>query len=163
MVKDPWSTGPVSIGEAALVEAVPEAEVVSVRVDPELSATIDTDGVLGKPRLDDGALIFMRARKQTARVEGPADRIALLHRIIETRKQIRSVELLALRLPRDLAAFQGGLDERQAEIADMLRAGRSLVEIAERLVCRLYGVPRELEDEVVDHAIARAQGSASPF
>lgn len=158
VVKDPWSTGPVSIGEAALVEAVPEAEVVSVRVDPELSTTIDTDGGLGKPRLDDGALIFMHARKETARVEGPADRIALLCRIVENRKQLRSDELLALRLPSDLVAFSRTLDDRQAEIDGLLGAGRSLVEIAERLVCRLYRVPRELEDEIVDHAIARAQG-----
>lgn len=38
-----------------------------------------------------------------------------------------------------------------------LSDGRALVESVERLVCRLYGLPRELEDAVVDHAIARAR------
>jgi len=31
------------------------------------------------------------------------------------------------------------------------------VEAAERLVCALYGVPTELADEVVAHAVARAK------
>lgn len=32
------------------------------------------------------------------------------------------------------------------------------MEAAERLVCRLYGVPAELEEAVVRHAVERAGG-----
>jgi hypothetical protein len=38
----------------------------------------------------------------------------------------------------------------------LLREGRTLVERVERLVCGLYGVPEDLTDAVVDHAVARA-------
>jgi hypothetical protein len=46
--------------------------------------------------------------------------------------------------------------ERLAEIGRLLDKGRDLVARAERLVCRLYGLPLELEEEVVAHAIERA-------
>jgi len=39
---------------------------------------------------------------------------------------------------------------------DLLEEGRVLVEAVERLVCRLYGLPVDLEDGVVAHAVRRA-------
>ncbi|MGH7488345.1 MAG: hypothetical protein ACREMY_22525, partial [bacterium] len=45
-VKDPWSTESVDPTPRAFVEALPKKKRVSVRVDPDLAATIETDGVL---------------------------------------------------------------------------------------------------------------------
>ncbi len=58
--------------------------------------------------------------------------------------------------PKDHDAFAGVARDRQTEIDALLATGPELVEVAERLVCRLYGIASDLEDEVVAHAVARA-------
>ena len=74
-VKNPWRTHGVEVDPAAVLSAMPAAAVRSVRLDPELTLTLTTDGVLGRARLDGGALAFTHARKPTARVEGPRRRV----------------------------------------------------------------------------------------
>jgi hypothetical protein len=66
---------------------------------------------------------------------------------------------LGIELPRDIAAFKEEIVATATEVRQLLDAGRQLVEAAERLVCALYAVPKELEDEVVAHAVARAGGT----
>lgn len=78
------------------------------------------------------------------------------------RNRLTGPELLRVLLPKDEAAFARLLKERAAHIDALLDEGRELVERAERLVCRLYRLPRELEDEVVVSAVARAARSAPP-
>lgn len=155
-IKDPWKTGPVEVDRAALVAERPVAETFSVRTDPNLETT-GTSGLLGKAtRLEPGVLSFRRARAETARVSGSADRLDL----IEETARARTVEaLLATPLPRDLESFAQRADERAQEAAALLAEGRRLVEEVERLVCGLFGLADELTDAVVAHAVARA-GSA---
>ncbi|HEY8866265.1 MAG TPA: hypothetical protein VIM22_04975 [Solirubrobacteraceae bacterium] len=50
--------------------------------------------------------------------------------------------------------------ERRRTVQLLLQDGRLLVEAAERLVCRLYSMPRELEDEILAHATGRAERAA---
>ncbi len=45
---------------------------------------------------------------------------------------------------------------RAAKVHGLMDDGRVLVEAAERIVCRLYGLSADLEDAVVDHAHRRA-------
>jgi hypothetical protein len=75
--------------------------------------------------------------------------------LADARKLMPS-DLLATEAPRDVDAFREGVEGAQAKVAGLLAEGRVLVEAAERLVCALYAVPRDLEDEVVAHAVARA-------
>ncbi|MBA2567626.1 MAG: hypothetical protein H0V08_07550, partial [Thermoleophilaceae bacterium] len=161
-VKDPWRAGPSSIDETSAISELPEHEVVSVRVDPELTATFETDGALGRATLTDGALVFKRARQVTARVEGPEERLAVLLRIVEARPRMLPGDLESLRLPRDLNRLRESIGEREVEVKALLDAGRLLVETAERLVCRLYGLSEELEDAVIAHATERAARSEAP-
>lgn len=65
-------------------------------------------------------------------------------------------ELEAVRLPHDLAQLAAVAAQREDEVKEHLDAGRLLVETAERLVCRLYALPQELEDAVIAHATERA-------
>jgi hypothetical protein len=49
------------------------------------------------------------------------------------------------------------LDEGEMRAVQEQRdEGRVLVEAAERLVCRLYNVPPDLEEAVIEHAARRA-------
>ena len=59
-------------------------------------------------------------------------------------------------LPKDPAAFERLADDRAETVAELLAEGRAKVERVERLVCALYGLPDELTDAVVQHAIERA-------
>ncbi|MEX2253616.1 MAG: hypothetical protein WD649_05635 [Thermoleophilaceae bacterium] len=59
-------------------------------------------------------------------------------------------------IPSDLEAFAASTAKQTEDVLWLLECGRSLVESVERLVCRLYGVPAELEDDVVASAVARA-------
>jgi len=161
-VKDPWRTGPSSPDEVAAISELPEHDVVSVRVDSTLTATFETDGALGRATLTDGALVFKRARQVTARVEGPEERLAVLLRIVEARPRMLPGDLESLRLPRDLNRLRESIGEREVEVKALLDAGRLLVETAERLVCRLYGLSEELEDAVIAHATERAARSEAP-
>jgi hypothetical protein len=59
-------------------------------------------------------------------------------------------------LPKDLAVFARLAEERAATASQLLAEGREKVEQVERLVCALYGLPDELTEAVVQHAIERA-------
>jgi hypothetical protein len=130
-------------------------------VDPTLTVTFATDGVLGRARLESGALVFSHARKPTARVEGPDDRLALLAKVVQARRLMPD-DLRSTKIPLDLDAFAARVGERQREIDDLLVVGRALVEAVERIVCRLYGVPDPLAELVVLSAVARSGMVAQP-
>ena len=157
IVKDPWRTGPVEVNGRALLAVLKPADVVSVRLDETLKLTAVGDGPLGRvSQAADGALVFSRARQQTARVEGPPERLNLLLEVLPADPKMLPSSLGALLLPRDLDAFAQQLRREKDAVEGLLRSGRTLVEGAERLVCSLYGVPQSLEEAVVGHAVARA-------
>ena len=155
-IKDPWSTLAPSLDEAALIAELPKAATVSVRIDPALELEIRGEGRLGRPQLASGALQYRFSRSVTATVTGPEDRLQLLARITEGMRSSLADDLALVVLPKDLPAFAATLADRAAAVDGMLEEGRQLVERAERIVCRLYEVPAELEDEVVASAVARA-------
>src|SRR3954468_19427466 len=74
-VKNPWRTHDVKVDRAAVLIQMPPAAAPSVRLDHELTLSLMTDGVLGRSCIQDGALVFTHARRLTARVEGPLDRL----------------------------------------------------------------------------------------
>ena len=154
-VKNPWRTHGVEVDPAAVLSAMPAVAVRSVRLDPELTLTLTTDGVLGRGRLDADVLVFTHARKTTARVEGPQQRVALLSELLGSRR-LMPADLSAARVPVDLDAFTAEVARRQEEVDDLLDAGRRLVEAVERLVCGLYGLPDPLMELVVASAVARS-------
>jgi len=155
-IKDPWSTLAPSLDEAALIAELPSAATVSVRIDPALDLAITGAGRLGRPELQSDALQYRFGRTVTATVTGPEDRLQLLARVTERMRSSLAEDLAQVVLPKDLPAFAATLEDRAAVIDRLLEEGRQLVERAERLVCRLYEVPAELEDEVVASAVARA-------
>lgn len=65
-------------------------------------------------------------------------------------------DLRSARMPTSLDAFAEEVIRRQAEIDDLLEAGRQLVEAVERLVCALYGLADALTELVVESAVTRA-------
>lgn len=154
-VKNPWRTHGVVVDPAAVLAEMPAATMRSVRLDPELTLTITTDGVLGRAIIDEDALLFTHSRKPTARIEGPRTRLELLAGLIGSARLMPD-DLRAARVPVDLGAFAAEIARRQREIDELLDAGRRLVEAVERLVCRLYAVPDALTDLVVESAIARS-------
>jgi hypothetical protein len=154
-VKNPWRTHGVVVSRAAVLASMPSVAVRSVRLDPTLTLTVMSDGALGWSRIEDGALAFRHARKLTARVEGPADRLALLAELLGSTRPMPE-DLRAARLPVSLDTFADEIVRRQDEIDDLLEVGRRLVEAVERLVCRLYDVPNALTDLVVESAVTRA-------
>ncbi len=158
VVKDPWSTEVVDPAADAFVAAFAKKRRASVRVDPELSCAIDTDGVLGRSALEGDSLVFRYRKKEVARVEGPREKLVLLGQLVSADGRITPAELLATEAPRDMGEFRSTVDAASAEVKSLIAAGRGLVEAAERLVCALYGIPAELEDEVIAHAVARAAG-----
>ena len=159
-VKNPWRTHGVDIDRAAVLAEMPAGAVRSVRLDPELTLTITTDGVLGRAQLDTGALAFTHARTVTARVEGPPDRVALLAELLGSARLMPD-DLRAARVPANLDAFKDEVARRQDEIDQLLDVGRRLVEGVERLVCRLYGVPAGLTELVIASAVTRSGTVAS--
>lgn len=156
VVKDPWNTGPVIVDAAAMRDELAQSALVSVRLDGLLTLTGIEDGPVGRAtQTASDRLSFVYRRKPTVAVAGDEQRVALLKEILGTRTMTRA-ELNAILLPKDAAAFVGRLVDRGHEITKLLVEGRDLVERAERLTCRLFGVPEELEDEVVARAISRA-------
>lgn len=163
-VKDPWRTGPLALDKRSFVAELPKGETRSVRLDDELDVQVtETDGTLGRARRDDGVLVFRRGQKTTARVSGPHERLALLEAAVVGQTQLLEADLLGVLMPRDHDKFASWVDERAAEVEGLMRTGRLLAEAAERLVCALYGLPTELEDSVVDHALARAARRTVPI
>jgi hypothetical protein len=157
VVKDPWSTEAVDPVPDAFVAAMPVRKRASVRVDPELTCSIDTDGALGRGTLDGDALVFTYRRQPVARVEGPRGKLMLLGELVAlAAKRTMPEELLATEVPRDIEDFQAAVEGAAAEVKSLIASGRVLVEAAERLVCALYAIPADLEEEVVAHAAARA-------
>lgn len=161
IVKDPWATGPVTPRRLDFLDQLRAAEVVSVRIDPELTADVEGEGVLGRPRKANGILELVYSRKVTARIEGPSSRLDLLEENLARMDRILGTDLLRARLPKDVAAFDQAIDEEAAKVRGLLQEGRSFVEAAERIVCALFDLPEDLEDEVVSHAIARAERGGS--
>ncbi|MDQ3318645.1 MAG: hypothetical protein M3515_00035 [Actinomycetota bacterium] len=104
---------------------------------------------------------FTRARRETARVAGPAERLRVLDALVAGRS-LMPHELDGLLLPRDLGAFDRHAEERTREVAELLDEGRALVEAVERLVCRLYTLPPDLEEAVLAHAARRAESGVLP-
>lgn len=156
VIKDPWSTETVDPVPDAFVAAMPKRKRASVRVDPELSCSIDTDGVLGRGQLEGDALVFVYRKQPVARVEGPPAKLMLLGELVALAGKTLPADLLATEVPRDMGGFQAAVEEAAAEVTGLIAVGRVLVEAAERLVCALYAVPADLEEEVVAHAVARA-------
>lgn len=151
IVKDPWRDGPVVVGPAALARELPDDEKISVRLDPALETTIE--GRPGRPRRESpSVLTFGRAR-----VSGDSGRLDLLEDVLGPRAPD---DLSAVLLPRHAQAFQRLVREREDVVRELLAEGRRLVEEVERLVCALYDVPEDLADEVVAHAVRRAEGAA---
>ncbi len=153
IVKDPWKDGPVEIDRGALIAELPAAEMVSVRLDPQLEATM-APGAAGSPaREAPNALIFRRGKGEVGRVIGDPGRLDLLEEVLGGKSRDDVPEIV---MPRDLAAFEMKAKKRADLVAALLTEGRSLVEEVERLVCGLYGLPADLTDEVVQHAVERA-------
>ncbi len=156
VVKDPWSTEVVDPLVEGFVSALPKKKRASVRVDPELNYETDTDGALGRAALEGESLVFRYRRQPVARIDGPHDKLLLLAELLADRKKLMPADLLGTQLPRDVEAFRAEVESSQSQVSDLLAEGRTLVEAAERLVCTLYAVPADLEDEVVAHALVRA-------
>lgn len=154
-VKNPWRTHGVVVDRAAALAGLPPAAVRSARLDAQLKVTITTDGALGRPQLEGDALVFTHARKPTARVEGPADRLALLAETLGSRRPMPE-DLRSARLPVNLHALAAEVARRQDEIDDLLLFGRQLVEVVERVVCRLYDLPDALTELVIESAVQRS-------
>jgi hypothetical protein len=86
-------------------------------------------------------------------VTGDPKRLDLLAEIISTRAIDDAGSIV---LPKDLADFGRLADDRATSVSQLLAEGREKAERVERLVCALYGLPDELTEAVVEHAIARA-------
>lgn len=151
IVKDPWKSGPVEIDRPALVADLGKKETVSVRLDPGL--TVEGKPA-GKPRREaPSVLSFRRGGDETGRVTGELERLDLLAEIISTRA-IDDVGSIVL--PKNLVELGRLTEDRATSVSQLLAEGREKVERVERLVCALYGLPDELTEAVVEHAIARA-------
>jgi len=160
VIKDPWSTEKVDPVAAPFVTALPAKQRASVRVDPELEHSIDTDGVLGRCGFEEDSLVFRYRRQIAARVDGPKEKLMLLAALLEDTVKLMPADLIGAEVPRSTETFKALVEKAQADVEGRLAEGRALVEAAERLVCALYAVPVDLEDEVVAHAVARAKASS---
>ncbi len=154
-VKNPWRTHSVEVDRGAVLSELPAGAARSVRIDPELTVSITTDGALGRAHLEEDALVFTHSRRPTARVEGPHDRLALLLDVLGAARLMPD-DLLSVRMPASLGALAEEAARRQDEIDELLAVGRQLVEAVERLVCALYGLPEALTELVIESAVTRA-------
>lgn len=161
VVKDPWCTERVQPDPRAFVARLPKKKRASVRVDPDLKVSVETDGAIGRGELVDGALIFAHRRQPVARVTGPREKLMLLGELLGERRKLMPADLRAEELPRDIDSFRTEVEAVTGDATALLVAGRVLVEAAERLVCALYAVPAELEEDVIAHAVARADKASA--
>jgi hypothetical protein len=151
-LKDPWKTSPVEVDEAALVAELPATETVSVRLDPALAVEGAPSG--RATRVGPGVLSLRKGQRETGRITGDVSRLDLLEAMLGAGPV---TDVAPVVLPKDAAAHAARRRARVAEVRRLLAEGRELVEQIERLVCALYDLPPELADEVVAHAVARAQ------
>lgn len=152
-IKDPWKTGPAGVDHAALVAEFPLADTISVRLDPEL--TVEGSPAGRAQRTGPGVLSFRRGQRETGRVLGDRARLDLLELLVEG----SPTSVLSVLVPKDAAAYNASVADRQALVKELLAEGRDLVERIERLVCALYGLSQELADAVVEHAVSRASAT----
>jgi hypothetical protein len=89
-------------------------------------------------------------------VTGHPDRLELLAQLVAGSARLMPAELEGTLLPKDLSAFRNRLERETKGVQELLDEGRALVEAVERLVCRLYDVPADLEEAVIEHAARRA-------
>lgn len=150
VIKDPWLTGPYQLEISALIAELPPAETMSVRIHPGIRVTGEPSG---KARRKDRRTLVFRRRAETGQVGGDPALIDMLERLIPVAGIDDATSVV---VPRDFAAFDALLTAKRSEIDALLAQGRELIERVERLVCSLYGVPDELTEEVVQHAVARA-------
>jgi hypothetical protein len=148
-VKDPWRTPPVEIDRRAVLEELPEAEKISVRLDDMLELKV---GKRGKPKRQRSTVLQVGG----TRVSGDARRLDLLEELLAGKAPD---DLGAVLLPKDSADFERQVEERRQLVQALLDEGRRLVEEVERLVCALYELPDDLTDEVVAHAVGRAESA----
>ncbi|MCS7007950.1 MAG: hypothetical protein RMM28_11230 [Thermoleophilia bacterium] len=122
-----------------------------VRLDPALAV----EGTLRGRFRREGAelLVFRQGREEAGRVSGDPERLDLLVEILETEAPD---DARAVPLPKALAAFERLAEERATLVRALLGEGREKVERVERLVCALYGLPQDLTEDVVRHAVERA-------
>jgi hypothetical protein len=132
-----------------------------VRVDPELEHSVETDGVLGRCGIEEGSLVFRYRRQIVARVNGPKEKLMLLETLLGEAGRLTAADLIGTEVPRSIETFKVLVEGSQVEVEARLAEGRTLVEATERLVCALYAVPTDLENEVVAHAIARSKAAAA--
>ena len=154
-VKNPWRIHGVAVDRGAALSQLSASDLRSVRLDPTLTVAITTDGILGRAQLTDDAAVFSHARRNTARIEGPSDRLALLLDVVAG-GQLTPEDLLSVKLPVSVRKLDEHLERRQSEVDALLESGRKLVETIERLVCRIYGVPDDLTELVIASATSRA-------
>jgi len=151
IVKDPWKSGPVAIDRPALVAELGKGDSVSVRLDPGLEIEGKPAGKSRREKPD--VLAFRRGGAETGRVVGDPERLELLVEIVGARSIDDPGSVL---LPKDLDSFDQLAQERARTVSELLADGRRKVEQVERLVCTLYGLPDELTEAVVQHAVERA-------
>ncbi len=155
-VKDPWRDVPVSLDLAGVIAGMPASSVRSVRIDPELRLELETTAPFRFGSLEGDRLALMANRRAVGVLCGPHARLAFLAQLLEGVRMTRD-ELLATLVPRDLQALEREVVLLHRDIHRLIADGRALVEAIERLVCKLYGVPEALTDEIVEHAVHRAR------
>lgn len=153
-VKSPWRTHGVEVDPAAVAAGLPAAQTTSVRLDPSLTVAVHTDGPVGRSTAADGRLTFRHARRVTATVDGPPERLAVVTAAAPA--SLAAAELASVVLPKDLAVLELAVADATQRVDAGLQRGRTLVEAVERLVCALYGVDSKLTELVVASAVARA-------
>ncbi|MBY0395808.1 MAG: hypothetical protein K2X91_04965 [Thermoleophilia bacterium] len=157
LVKDPWRTGPLTPVMRAFVADLDPSRTVSVRLDDRLTVDLDAPPPGRLMRDSEGALVFRRGRRETGRIQGPPPLLDLVEALLD---RDDGSDPSRLPLPKDLDDFRRAVEGRTAEVIELLRAARSMVEEVERLVCALYGLPDDVTQEVVDHAVRRAARAA---
>jgi hypothetical protein len=94
-----------------------------------------------------------RGRAAIGSITGPPERLDV---VVEVLGEVVDESVLDVVLPKDRDAFERFVQKRAEHVEALLTEGRELVEEVERLVCAIYGVPSDLTDRIVDHAVARS-------
>lgn len=83
-------------------------------------------------------MTFRHARRITATVDGPPERLALV--AAATRPSLATPDLAGVLLPKEGTTLELAVADAARRVDTGLRRGRALVEAVERVVCALYGV-----------------------